>query len=231
MKQLIVPQHKRLSWYLAAEEYIGRQTDRKQEIIFFWWVRPTVIYGRHQVLENEVNLTYCQSHNVDLVQRKSGGGCVYADEGNLMTSFISPSQHSEQVFQQYLATMANALRQLGVDAVTTEHNDILVQSSEGTHKISGNACYALPSGTIVHGTLLYKVDFEALQQAITPSQAKLAKHGVESVRQRVMNIAPLVQVANVEELSEQLANELCDGHIELTTEDIEAINEIERQNY
>ncbi len=231
MKQLIVPQHKRLSWYLATEEYIGRQTDRKEEIIFFWWVRPTVIYGRHQVLENEVNLAYCQSHNVDLVQRKSGGGCVYADEGNLMTSFISPSQHSEQVFQQYLATMASALQQLGVDAVTTEHNDILVQTNEGTHKISGNACYALPSGTIVHGTLLYNVDFEALQQAITPSQAKLAKHGVESVRQRVMNIEPLVQVANVEELSEQLANELCDGHIELTAEDIEAINEIERQNY
>lgn len=231
MKQLIVPQHKRLSWYLAAEEYIGRQTDRKEEIIFFWWVRPTVIYGRHQVLENEVNLDYCQSHNVDLVQRKSGGGCVYADEGNLMTSFITPSAHSEQVFQQYLATMASALRQLGVPTVITEHNDILVQTNEGTHKISGNACYALPSGTIVHGTLLYNVDFEALQQAITPSQAKLAKHGVESVRQRVMNIAPLVQVANVEELSEQLANELCDGYIELTAEDIEAINEIERQNY
>ncbi|MCQ2324967.1 MAG: lipoate--protein ligase family protein [Paludibacteraceae bacterium] len=231
MKQLIVPQHKRLSWYLAAEEYIGRQTDRKEEIIFFWWVRPTVIYGRHQVLENEVNLDYCHAHNVDLVQRKSGGGCVYADEGNLMTSFITPSAHSEQVFQQYLATMADALRQLGVPTVTTEHNDILVQTNEGTHKISGNACYALPSGTIVHGTLLYNVDFEALQQAITPSQAKLAKHGVESVRQRVMNIAPLVQVTNVEELSLQLANELCDGHIELTAEDIEAINEIERQNY
>lgn len=231
MKQLLVPENKRLSWYLAAEEYIGRQGSLKEEVIFFWWVRPTVIYGRHQIVENEVNLAYCRNNNVDLVQRKSGGGCVYADEGNLMTSFISPSAHSELVFQQYLDTMAGALQRLGVDAVKTEHNDILVQTAEGTHKISGNACYALPSGTIVHGTLLYNVDFDALQQAITPSQEKLNKHGVESVRQRVMNIAPLLKVKNVKELSECLAHELCQGQISLTEKDIETINEIERQNY
>ncbi|MBQ9602790.1 MAG: hypothetical protein IJR42_03160, partial [Paludibacteraceae bacterium] len=58
-------------------------------------------------------------------------------------------------------------------------------------KVSGCACFAASTGTIVHGTLLYDVNLEALQQAITPSPDKLHKHGVASVRQRVANIKEL----------------------------------------
>ena len=227
MTEIIMPEGKRLSWYLAAEEYLAMNVT--EETVFFWWVRPTVIFGRHQVMENEVNLTYCREHNVDLVRRKSGGGCVYADEGNLMTSYLSPSTHSEEVFQHYLDVMAGALRELGVPAVKTEHNDILVETS----KVSGNACYALPTGTIVHGTMLYDVDFEALQQAITPNQEKLAKHGVESVRQRVMNLKTSFNtrgssVNTVIDLQSRLSAILCDRHVTLPVEAVSAINQIEK---
>ena len=233
MKQIIVPSGKKLSWYLAAEEYLAKNIT--EECIFFWKVTPTVIFGRHQVMENEVNLTYCRAHNIELVRRKSGGGCVYADEGNLMTSYLSLSTHSEQVFEHYLYMMASALRQLSLPTVTTEHNDILVESERGKGKVSGNACYALSTGTIVHGTLLYDVDFEVLQQAITPNQKKLAKHGVESVRQRVINIKPLLgssfENRDVEFLKTQLSQLLCCSAKELTPKDIEEINAIERENY
>lgn len=229
MKQIIVPSGKRLSWYLAAEEYLAKNIT--EECVFFWKVAPTVIFGRHQVMENEVNLTYCREHNVALVRRKSGGGCVYADEGNLMTSYLSPSTHSETVFQHYLQLMAGALQQLGLPTVITEHNDILIHQTPDTkHKISGNACYALPTGTIVHGTLLYDVDFEALQQAITPDHDKLAKHGVESVRQRVKNIKPLLNssLSSVKALQDWLGALLCDKQQELPLESVEAINQIEQ---
>lgn len=218
---------------MAAEEYLAKNIT--EEIIFFWKVAPTVIFGRHQVMENEVNLTYCHGHNIDLVRRKSGGGCVFADEGNLMTSYLSPSTHSEQVFEHYLTMMASALRQLGLPAVTTEHNDILVESENRNGKISGNACYALPTGTIVHGTLLYDVDFEMLQQAITPDHEKLAKHGVESVRQRVINIKPLLEPSfadrDVIYLKNKLSQLLCLSARELTEQEMIEINAIERENY
>lgn len=228
-----MPSGKRLSWYLAAEEYLAKNIT--EEFIFFWKVAPTVIFGRHQVMENEVNLSYCRAHNIDLVRRKSGGGCVFADEGNLMTSYLSPSTHSEQVFKLYLDMMASALRQLGLPTVTTEHNDILVESEREKGKVSGNACYALPTGTIVHGTLLYDVDFEVLQQAITPNREKLAKHGVESVRQRVINIKPLLEPScencGVVYLKNKLSQLLCRSARELTEQDIKEINAIERENY
>lgn len=164
----------------------------QEPTLFTWIVSPTVIYGRHQSAETEVNEAYCREHGIDVVQRKSGGGCVYADEGNLMISYVEPSefsrQHSEgNTFDRFLAMVAQALQAKGLPAVTTAHNDILVDG----RKVSGCACFTSPTGTIVHGTLLYDVNLEAMLCAITPGTAKLAKHGVASVRQRVVNLREL----------------------------------------
>lgn len=171
--------------YLQKEQELVKSV--AEPMLFTWIVSPTVIYGRHQSAEVEVNEAYCREHGIAVVQRKSGGGCVYADEGNLMISFISPSTHSEQVFAQFLAMVAQALQAKGLPAVTTAHNDILVDG----RKVSGCACFTAPTGTIVHGTLLYDVNLEAMLAAITPTTAKLAKHGVASVRQRVANLREL----------------------------------------
>ena len=174
-----------MAQYLQLEQEMVKTI--QEPTLFTWIVSPTVIYGRHQSAEVEVNETYCAEHGIAVVQRQSGGGCVYADRGNLMLSFVTPSTHSEQVFAQVLDLVAKALQAKGIPAVTTDHNDILV----GEKKISGWACYTTPTGTIVHGTMLFDVNLEALQQAITPTQEKLNKHGVASVRQRVANLNEL----------------------------------------
>ena len=174
-----------LAQYLQIEQDMVK--DIQEPTLFTWIVSPTVIYGRHQSAEVEVNETYCAEHGIAVVQRKSGGGCVYADQGNLMISFVTPSTHSEQVFTDFLTLVAQALQSKGLPAVTTDHNDILVEG----RKVSGWACFTGPTGTIVHGTMLYDVNLDALQQAITPTREKLSKHGVASVRQRVANLRQL----------------------------------------
>jgi len=179
------PEGLTLAEYLAKEQELVQQV--KKPTLFTWIVSPTVIYGHHQSAKVEVNEAYCREHGIAVVQRKSGGGCVYADEGNLMISFVTPSTHSEQVFTEFLMLIAKALQAKGLLAVTTDHNDILVDN----RKVSGWACYTCPTGTIVHGTMLYDVNLEALTKAITPTTEKLAKHGVASVRQRVANIREL----------------------------------------
>ena len=180
---------------LSLAEYLQKEQDLVREVeeptLFTWIVEPTVIYGRHQQAEVEVNETYCREHGIRVMQRKSGGGCVYADEGNLMISYIEPSAFSrrflESPFTRFLNSVAQILQAYGVPAVTTAHNDILV----GDRKVSGWACYTAPTGTIVHGTMLYDVDMEAMRHAITPTEQKLQKHGVASVRQRVQNLRSL----------------------------------------
>ena len=89
--------------YLQIEQDLVKTV--QEPTLFTWIVSPTVIYGRHQSAEVEVNEAYCTEHGIAVVQRKSGGGCVYADRGNLMLSFITSSTHSEQVFAQFMAML------------------------------------------------------------------------------------------------------------------------------
>ena len=228
MQNISVPKDKRLVWYLALEEYAARHLATSDEGVFFTWVvSPTVIIGRHQVMAQEVNLPFCESNGIEVYRRKSGGGCVYADCGNLMMSYIVKSEHPEQVFNQFLDKIAGALQSLGLQAVKTEHNDILVNGQ----KVSGNACYAADS-VIVHGTLMYDVNYEMLQQAITPSVEKMAKHGVQSVRQRITNLRPLLTdkgIDGIDKLALYVQNEICSGYSELSENDLNAVGCIESE--
>lgn len=232
MVYIIPPINRRLVWYLAMEEYLAKHVE--EEILVTWIVSPTVIFGRHQVMEAEVNMAYCRANNIATYRRKSGGGCVYADEGNLMMSLISPNTHSEQVFHTFLDRVTHVLCNLGYAAAKSGHNDIMVDG----YKVSGNACYAMPTGTIVHGTMLVNVDFDVLQQAITPSMEKLAKHGVQSVRQRVANLSTLTTTKHTTshqstlyhpaQFAGILHDALCTSSRELTTEEIMEIDRIEQ---
>ena len=224
MKHVILPDNVRrsLAFYLAMEEFVASEVEG--EAFFVWRVEPTVIYGRNQVLENEVNLEYCREHGVDIVRRKSGGGCVYSDMGNIMISYVSGRGNVAEVFDRYMTALAEALRALGVPAEKSGRNDILVEG----RKISGNAFHQLPDRRIVHGTLLYSTDLEALTEAIRPPVEKLQRHGVASVRQRVVNLSeyvqsmadPAAELMSPEALETYLVNRFTDGEILLTEEDV-----------
>ena len=61
-----------LSFYLAMEEYVARNTN-VDDAFFIWQVEPSVIFGRNQLIENEVNIEYCKRNGVKMYRRKSGG--------------------------------------------------------------------------------------------------------------------------------------------------------------
>ena len=227
MKHVILPDNvrKSLAFYLAMEEFVASEVEG--EAFFVWRVEPTVIYGRNQVLENEVNLEYCHEHEVDIVRRKSGGGCVYSDMGNIMLSYVSSRGSVAEVFDRYMTALTEALRKLGVPAEKSGRNDILL----GGRKISGNAFHQLPDRSIVHGTLLYSTDLEALTEAIRPPVEKLQRHGVESVRQRVMNLSeyvgmmerPAEELRTPEALERYLIEYFTDEEVILTESQVEKI--------
>ena len=233
MKNIVLPDKldRSLAFYLAMEEFVARKIEG--EAFFVWRVRPTVIFGRNQVLENEVNLEYCRSHGVEIVQRKSGGGCVYSDKGNIMISYISERGVVSEVFDRYLSGLTECLRSLGLRAEKSGRNDILVDG----RKVSGNAFHQLPDRSIVHGTLLYSTDLEALTEAIRPPVEKLERHGVQSVRQRVMNVADIVSqlpephdaLKSVEALESFIVEYFTNDEICLTDEDISKIEELSEQ--
>jgi len=60
-----------LPFYLAMEEWLAR--NHTGDLFFMWQVAPTVICGRNQIVDLEVNLDYCRQNNIRVCRRKSGG--------------------------------------------------------------------------------------------------------------------------------------------------------------
>ena len=172
-----------LPFYLAMEEYFARNFT-SDSFFFMWQVEPTVIIGRHQILESEIDRDFCIRNGIDIVRRKSGGGAVYADRNNIMFSHITPSGMVAEIFREYTCKVADMLRELGIDASASERNDVLV----GQRKISGNAFYHMAGRSIVHGTMLCDADRDMMAGALTPSSAKLKSKGISSVRSRITTL-------------------------------------------
>lgn len=225
MLYISLPEEKirRLSFYLAMEEYVARFLD-EEECFFMWQVNPTVIFGRNQLMENEVNLEYVRSNNIQTYRRKSGGGCVYADFSNIMFSYIAKDYNVSLTFNKYLQKVSETLQQLGVDARASGRNDITINDK----KVSGNAFYHAAGKSIVHGTMLFNTDLEIMVKSITPNNEKLISKGVESVRKRVTNLSEYLDI-DIEEFKTYVRTHLCDSEIMLTEEEVKKIEAIEEE--
>lgn len=198
--------------HLAADDYF-----------FMWQVEPTVIFGRNQLIDTEVDIEYCRANSIQMYRRKSGGGCVYADRDNLMLSYVTPASNVNLTFNRYMLMVEHLLQKLGIDAKTTGRNDILVDGK----KVSGNAFYHLPGRSIVHGTMLYDTDLERMVRSTTPSDAKLKSKGVESVRQHVTTLNKYLDIT-IDEFKKFVRTNLCDGEVVLDDCAVEVIKEIEQ---
>ncbi|MBQ7362510.1 MAG: lipoate--protein ligase [Bacteroidaceae bacterium] len=227
MKYVALPtkEFQKLPFYLAMEEYVARHLVAN-DYFFMWQVKPTVIFGRNQLIDTEVDVEYCKLNDIEMYRRKSGGGCVYADPNNIMFSYITPISNVNFTFDRYMLMIEHMLRRLGINAKTTGRNDILIDGK----KVSGNAFYRLPDRSIVHGTMLYDTDVEKMARSTTPSEAKLKSKGVESVRQHVTTLNKYLSMG-INEFMQFARTEMCDGEVVLNGKDVEAIHEIEEQYY
>ena len=216
---------RRLPFYLAMEEYVARELPA-QDYFFIWQVEPTVIFGRNQLVDSEVDVNFCRNHGIQFYRRKSGGGCVFADRSNLMLSYITPTTNVNFTFNRYMLMVEDALQRLGVDARTSGRNDILIAGK----KVSGNAFYHLPGRSIVHGTMLYDTNLDYMLNATTPSRTKLRSKGVESVRQHITTLCNHINLT-IEQLKEHLRAVLCDSEILLSEADVAAIEQLEQEYY
>lgn len=216
------PQVRHLSFYLAMEEYVARHF-LGDDFFFMWQVQPSVIFGRNQVLENEVNMEYCKAHDIEVYRRKSGGGCVYADMDNLMLSYVSDGDQVGYTFNKFVQMILLVLRKMGIEAIGTTHNDILI----GDRKVCGTAYYQLPGRSIVHSTMLYDTNMEHMLHAITPSTEKLEKKGIQSVRQRITLLKDYVNLS-LDEVKMLVRDTLCEGEVVLTPEQLAEVEAIEQ---
>ena len=227
MKYILLPKPDtihQLPFYFAIEEYVARHyTD--DDYFMGWRVNPTVMLGRNQLIDNEVNTDYCKEHKIDIFRRKSGGGCIYADKGCIQFSYISRAVNANETFAAYMQRMADLLKGLKIDAQLSGRNDILINGT----KVSGCAFYQLSNRSVLHNSLLFDIQLDHLSNALTPAKEKLQSKGVASVRQRVTNVATYTQL-DILAFMDYVRQEMCGTEVlELTEEDMKEVAEIEKE--
>lgn len=227
MKYILLPKPDtihQLPFYFAVEEYVARHYT-EDDYFMGWRVNPTVMLGRNQLIDNEVNTDYCKEHKIDIFRRKSGGGCIYADKGCIQFSYISRSVNANKAFAAYMQRMADLLKGLKIDAQLSGRNDILINET----KVSGCAFYQLSNRSVLHNSLLFDTQLDHLSNALTPAKEKLQSKGVASVRQRVTNVATYTQL-DILAFMDYVQQEMCGTEVlELTEEDMKGVAEIEKE--
>ena len=212
-----------VSFYLALEKYLLNSSKwRDKELFFIWDIFPAIVCGRHQLIEGEVNMDYVKRIGVKIYRRHSGGGTIYADEGCFMFTFLRRSQSRDKVFQSSLIQVADAFKLLNLDVELSGRNDLLFKGK----KFSGNSYLKNEYGSILHGTLMYNTDIDTLVRCITPDNEKLISKGIESVRQRVINVGDSLEISR-EELMRHLEHSIAPDEVFLTDEEYDIVRSME----
>ncbi|MDL2230505.1 lipoate--protein ligase family protein [Alistipes sp. OttesenSCG-928-L06] len=174
---------------------------RGEAILFLYINAPSVIVGRNQLPEAEADLAYCESCQIPVIKRLSGGGTVYHDEGNINYSFIADAEKGKALDRDFGQPIVDALRSFGIEATVGARKEILV----GGKKISGTASHVSRGRQLFHGTLLFDTDLEKMRRALNGIPSLRGKH-VASVPSEVANIAGLLaQKITAPQFMERLA--------------------------
>ena len=75
---------------LAVENYLLSQPDVGGALLYLWQNRRTVVIGQNQNPFAECNVERLEADGGYLMRRRTGGGAVYHDLGNLNFSFVVP---------------------------------------------------------------------------------------------------------------------------------------------
>lgn len=172
------------AYNLSFEEFVLNHRTVGNYLIL-WQNANTVVIGKNQIAEAEINHAFVDEHQIKVIRRNTGGGAVYHDLGNLNYSFITDAGDVSQLnMQRFTALIVQALRNLGLQAESSGRNDILIEGQ----KVSG-AAQQLSGGRILHhGTLLFDSDPDMVSGALHADPLKFQSKSTQSVRSRIGNI-------------------------------------------
>ena len=153
----------------------------------------TALIGRHQALSHELELDYCRRKGIGVARRLTGGGAIYFDEGQLGWALVF---HRASLQLDSLNTLtrricdaaAKGLSSFGIDARYRPRNDIEVDG----RKISGTGGFFDGDTLFFQGTVLVDMDWSEMCAALRVPVAKLAHHGLTSIKSRVVSLRELL---------------------------------------
>ncbi|KAM4797130.1 lipoyl amidotransferase LIPT1, mitochondrial [Rhinophrynus dorsalis] len=158
---------------LAVEDWIHDHMNLEEKsVLFLWRNSPTVVIGRHQNPWKECNLPLMREKGICLARRRSGGGTVYHDLGNINLTFFTSKKKYDRMENLNLVIRALKAVQPNLDVQATKRYDLLL---DGKYKISGTAAKLGRTVAYHHCTLLCNAD-----RSLLPSVLKSPYYGIQS---------------------------------------------------
>ncbi|MCQ4875860.1 lipoate--protein ligase family protein [Butyricimonas paravirosa] len=168
---------------LAAEEFLLK--NHSEPIFMLWQNTPSVVLGKHQCVDMEVNMDFAKEKSICVARRYSGGGTVYHDLGNLNLTFIENTKAPD--FGKYTRQILQFLNSIGIRAQPDSRLGINIDE----FKISGSAQCIYKTRVMYHCTLLYNTDLDVLRASLAGSgscRGTSGKFAVPSVKSPVANV-------------------------------------------
>ena len=211
---------------LSVEHYLLQNSPPQSTVLFLYVNRPCVVIGRNQnpwleadlgLLNNRV--TDPRWENVDLVRRRSGGGTVFHDMGNVNYCVICPTANFTR--DKHAEMITEVIREKNLRARVNERHDIVLDQGSlleekdwpdltDMHrtvfhpnagdipplKVSGSAYKMIRQRCLHHGTcLLTSKDLPRISQYLrSPSRPFIKARGVDSVRSSIANAYPANEI-------------------------------------
>ncbi|KAK2763899.1 Biotin/lipoate A/B protein ligase [Arachnomyces sp. PD_36] len=202
---------------LSIEHFLLQNSPSNSNILFLYTNRPCVVIGRNQNPWTETDLQALKrpiansrdeseppADNVLCVRRRSGGGTVFHDAGNLNFSVICPrddftrNKHAEMVVSALKATGADNARVNGRHDIVL---DLYAQDPTPykTVKVSGSAFKLTRLRALHHGTcLLDSPNLKNIGPLLkSPAKPYMKTKGVDSVSSPIGNISWALDSASV----------------------------------
>lgn len=176
----------------AMEEVLMRKVSNGTGILFLWQNDNTIVVGRNQDVYRECKAKDFVSEGGLVARRRSGGGAVYHDLGNLNYSLLVNDSEYKPLY--LINIIIKALERLGIHSAYNGKNDIEIKG----RKCSGNAMYYDGSNICQHGTLLIDTDIDKMMDVLTPEKRKLDRNHVASISSRVVNLKEISKGISVE---------------------------------
>lgn len=203
---------------LAVEDWIHDHIRLEgKPILFLWRNSPCVVIGRHQNPWQECNLHLMRQGGVKLARRRSGGGTVYHDMGNInLTFFTTKTKYDRMENLKIIVRALNAV-QPRLDVQPTKKFDLLL---DGRFKISGTASKIGRVAAYHHCTLLCSTDRTALSSLLKSPYQGIKSNATPSIPSVVKNLLDKDPTLTCEVLMNAIAAEYAahhqiDNHINL----------------
>lgn len=135
LPQVIFSKCQNIFYNLALEDWIynnvkfveGSEDNSHAELVMIWRNEPCIVVGRHQNPWIEADVAEAGKRGVSVARRRSGGGCVYHDLGNINLTFFTSKKFYNR--KRNLHFVSNHLKEKwGLDVGVNKRDDIMLKN-------------------------------------------------------------------------------------------------------